>query len=78
MLELIRNQEEKINFARYVYLLARLEPEQKEGKEKIEAYRRFSANMFRWVQSEKNRRQLKTAIQMYVYSKREGGITRAD
>lgn len=78
LLELIRNQEEKINFARYVYLLARLEPEQKEGKEKIEAYRRFSANMFRWVQSEKNRRQLKTAIQMYVYSKREGGITRAD
>ncbi len=33
MLELIRNQKEKINFARFVYLLSRLEPD-KEGEKK--------------------------------------------
>lgn len=67
LLELIRNQEDKINFARYVYLLARLEPSKEEGHEKQEAYRRFSAAMYRWVQSERDCRQLKTAIQLYVY-----------
>lgn len=71
LLELIRNQEDKINFARYVYLLARLEPDEKDGKEKAEAYHKFSTNMFRWIQSERDRRQLKTAIQIYVYAKRE-------
>lgn len=78
LLELIRNQEEKINFARYVYLLARMEPDQKAGKEKEEAYHKFSTSMFKWIQSEKDRRELKTAIQIYVYSKREGGMTCAD
>lgn len=77
LLDLIRNQDDKINFARYVYLLARLEPDEREG-EKKEAYCKFSTNMFKWVQAEKDRRQLKTAIQMYVYGKREGGMKSAD
>lgn len=71
MLELIRNQEDKINFARFVYLLSRLEPE-KEG-EKKENYRKFSKKMYEWVQSEKDCRELKTAINIYAYMHREKG-----
>lgn len=71
LLELIRNQEKRINFARFVYLLARLEPDE-EG-EKKEQYRRFSGQMCKWVASEKDCRQLKTAIQLYVYKHREKG-----
>lgn len=70
LLELIRNQKEKINFARYVYLLARLEPMSTENIEKKEAYQKFSSCMYKWIQSEKDCRQLKTAIQLYVYGSR--------
>ena len=71
MLELIRNQKEKINFARFVYHLSRLEPD-KEG-EKKEKYRKFSRKMYQWVQSEKDCRELKTAINLYAYMHREKG-----
>lgn len=37
LLELIRNQRERINFARYVYLLARMEPSAEDSIEKIKA-----------------------------------------
>ena len=71
MLELIRGQEERINFARFVYLLSRLEPTE-EG-EKKENYRKFSGKMCRWIQSEKDCRQLKTAINLYAYMNRKKG-----
>ena len=50
LLEYIRSLEDnKINLARYAYLLARLKPMQgdDEGKEKI--YQEFSQNMYRWM-----------------------------
>lgn len=68
LLELVRNQKDRINFARYVYILSRLEPEQ---KEKQVAYRNFSKKMYEWIQSEKDCRQLKTAMNLYVYLNRE-------
>ena len=71
MLELIRNQKERINFARFVYLLSRLEPTD-EG-EKKEKYRWFSKKMYEWIQSEKDCRELKTAMNLYAYSHREKG-----
>ena len=73
MLELIRNQKEKINFARFIYLLSRLEPE-KEG-EKKEAYQKFSKKMYVWIQNERDCRQLKTAINLYTYMHRDKGVT---
>lgn len=69
LLDMIRNRKEKINFARAVYLLSRLEPRE-EGPEK-ERYQEFSSRMFQWLQNEKDCRQLKTAIQIYVYLHRE-------
>lgn len=71
LLELIRNQRDRINFARYVYFLSRMEPESSEPKEKQEAYQKFSRKMYEWIQSEKDCRQLKTAMNLYVYLMRE-------
>lgn len=73
LLELIRNQGERINFARYVYLLSRMEPDSEAKQEAKEAYQVFSRKMFRWIQGEKDRRQLKTAITIYVYLSRKNG-----
>ena len=75
LLELIRNRKEKINFARTVYLLSRLEPVE-EG-EKKQRYQRFAEKIYQWIQTEKDARQLKTAITLYVYRNR-GGSERAD
>lgn len=71
LLELIRNQKEKINFARYVYILSRLEPEKEAAPEQKEAYKEFSAKMYRWIKSEADCRQLKTAINLYAYLTRD-------
>ena len=83
-LELIRNQDQnlkqdkknKIEFARFLYLLSRLEPKE-EGTQK-EQYRRFAEKMYRWIQSEKDCRQLKTALNLYAYMHRERGENYAD
>ena len=71
LLDLIRHQDEKINFARYVYLLSRLEPDRNAGRDQQLLYREFSDQMIRWIRSEKDCRQLKTAIALYAYLRRE-------
>ncbi len=67
ILELIRNQNEPINFARFIYMLSRLEPEADADKELKEIFNHFSGNMIKWINNESDRRQLKTAIELYVY-----------
>ena len=71
LLELIRGRRESVNFARYVYLLARLEPDKKANEKQQELYKEFSRKMYKWIESEEDCRQLKTAINMYVYMTRE-------
>lgn len=71
MMELVRGHEEKINFARMMYLLSRLEPTE-EGTKK-EKYRQLSQKMYRWIQSDQDCRQLKTAINLYAYIHRTKG-----
>lgn len=70
LLELIRNQNEKINFARYVYLLSRMEPNQKASSEEKDRYKVFSKKMYEWIKDEKACRSLKTAINLYAYMNR--------
>ena len=72
ILELIRNQNDRINFARFVYLISRLEPENKDEdyKKKKEKFDIFSKNMLDWINKDQDRRQLKTAIELYVYLNR--------
>ncbi len=71
LLELIRNKEEKINFARYVYLLSRLEPAESASAEAKNNYKSFSQKMFEWIKSDKDCRELKTAINLYAYLERK-------
>lgn len=71
LLELIRNRKEKINFARYVYILSRLEPEKEEPEVQKEAYRKFSEKMYLWIKDDEDCRQLVTAIYLYIYLTRQ-------
>lgn len=73
LLDLIRNQNQIINFARYIYLLARLEPDKNALGEQKEYYKVFSKNMFEWIQKDrkKDQRELKTAMTMYSYYTRK-------
>ena len=69
LLELIRNQDDRINFARIVYILSRLEPDKEAEKEH---YSRFSQNIYKWVKDgDKDIRQLKVAMNMYSYMRRD-------
>lgn len=74
LLELIRNRGDKINFARYVYLLSRLEPDRNASPEQKAAYRKFSSKMYQWYQGENadaDCRHLRTAMNLYAYLKRD-------
>lgn len=74
LLELIRHRGEKINFARYVYTLSRLEPQKDAAQEQKDAYREFSTQMYQWYCGETGEadcRHLKTAINLYAYLTRE-------
>ncbi len=72
LLDLLRSTNEKINIARYAYLLARLEPAEKGSNAKgREEYIKFSKNMYRWILDEKDRKELITAMYIYVYLTRK-------
>ena len=73
MLELLRNVKEKINIARFIYLLSRLEPEKntKNYEEKISIYRDFADKMYKWIENEDDRKQVITAMYLYVYLNRK-------
>jgi CRISPR-associated protein Csm1 len=67
MLELIRQKDdERLNIARFAYLLSRLEPVGKDEVSKA-SYKEFSKKMFEWIQDEQDKKQLITAIYLYVY-----------
>ena len=70
--DLLRNtREDQVNFARCIYLLARLRPDEKKASEALkDAYRTFSHNVLDWARDPEQRRQLITAIYIYVYQKR--------
>lgn len=70
--DLLRNtREDQVNFARCIYLLARLRPDEKKASPaQQDAYRTFSHNVLDWARDPEQRRQLITAIYIYVYQKR--------
>ncbi len=67
LLELLCEREDKINFARYVYILSRLEPGREEAARQKEAYREFSGKMYAWRKTKEDCKQLVTAIYLYIY-----------
>jgi CRISPR-associated protein Csm1 len=76
MLDLLRRRnEEKINIARYAYILGRMAPEQKKDETKADLqkknlYRNFSRQMYQWIRNEKDAKELEMAIYLFVYLKR--------
>lgn len=70
LLELIHERKNKINFARYVYLLARMEPKEDSSLLEKENYNEFSQKMYNWIKSEKDCRELITAMNIYSYIQR--------
>ncbi|MDO4492120.1 MAG: type III-A CRISPR-associated protein Cas10/Csm1 [Lachnospiraceae bacterium] len=80
MLELLRGiKDDRINLARYAYLLGRVAPqkksnlteeEEKEAETKAKVYERFSKQMYEWSKHERDVRQLEMAIYLYVYMNR--------
>lgn len=71
LLELIRDNGERFNRARFVYYLSRMEPDSDEDMNEKIAYQAFSKKMYTWSLSEEERRQVVSAIYLYVYMQRE-------
>ena len=67
LLDLVRNQDERINFARFVYVLARLEPGPDAPPEEKDLYKHLAGKMTEWINNPNDRRQLKTAMTLYSY-----------
>ena len=65
--ELLRENREQIHIARYVYLLSRMEPDEKSPATVKAEYRQFSEKIYLWSQNSKDRQELITAIYLYVY-----------
>jgi CRISPR-associated protein Csm1 len=70
LLELMRNREEKINIARFAYVLSRLKPDE-EDEQANKNYKEFAKEIYNWIKDEKQCRQAITAIYIYIYSIRE-------
>lgn len=72
IMQLLRQAEEdRINIARLAYLLARREPGKGAPLEVKEEYSRFSANVYNWAVDCEERKQLITALILYIYTIRE-------
>lgn len=71
IIELIRNADKKINIARVAYMLSRLAP----GKNSAiyGEYKDFSKSIYGWILNEKDRKQLLTALYIFIYLTRERG-----
>ncbi len=67
LLELFRNRDKKINIARMAYTLARMEPSGKAGEDEKSVYRNFKGKVYDWMFSERDTKQVITAIYIYSY-----------
>lgn len=62
---------DRINIARYAYLLSRMAPSgNKVSEEEKQHYNEFSKQMYTWILNQKDRSELLTAINIFVYLKR--------
>lgn len=71
LLDYLRNIDDSINIARYAYILARLAPKNTDDAAKTERYREFTQQMYKWMQNEKDRKELISALYLYIYTERK-------
>ena len=67
----MQKRSEKINLARYAYLLARMEPKENAGQAQKDLYREFSRKMYQWMKDDTQCQQAIAAIMIYIYTIRE-------
>jgi len=73
IMEYVRECEEKSNLPRLAYLLGRISPEAKASDEQKRTFREFAEKIYEWTSEEnkaEDRKQLLTAIYIYVYLNR--------
>ena len=68
--EIVKENSDRIHKARLLYTLSRMEPEKAMEQQK-EAYRKFVATMYDWIQTKESTREVLTAIHLLIYSLRE-------
>lgn len=84
LMNLVREtgQQDRMNIPRIAYFLARLRPAEPKNHDPakraqyendLAAYRAFADSLYSWVQNAEDRRELITAIQLYVYLHRDSG-----
>lgn len=67
------NEERKsVNLARFAYLLARLNPGEK-STERLETYEEIRNTFYFWYKSAEDRKELRTALELVLYSLRDKG-----
>lgn len=73
MLSLINEKDDgsRLNLARFACLIARMTPEKKDDAELSKKYSDFRRRIYGWINDDEDRRQLVTAIYLYVYSIRD-------
>lgn len=67
IMELLEDCSEKINIVHLIYLLSRMEPGPESPEDEKKAYKVFSDHMYEWIKSEADRKEVLTAIYLYIY-----------
>lgn len=63
--------EDKLNIARFAYVLARIQPKQDKDEQKRKVYEDFVSKMYQWINNNEDKKQLATALSLLVYYLRD-------
>ena len=70
LIELVDDRKEKINIARFAYILARAKPNT-DDEDEINEYKSFGDDLIKWLKNENDSKELLTALKLYGYYSRE-------
>ena len=72
LMDLIQlSDEDKLNIARFAYVLARMQPKQDKDEQKRKVYEDFVSKMYQWINNNEDKKQLATALNLLVYYLRD-------
>lgn len=63
--------EDKLNIARFAYVLARMQPKQDKDEQKRKVYEDFVSKMYQWINNNEDKKQLATSLNLLVYYLRD-------
>ncbi len=72
LMDLIQlTDEDKLNIARFAYVLARMQPKKDKDEQKRKVYEDFVSKMYQWINNNEDKKQLATALNLLVYYLRD-------